>query len=655
MHKLSKGNEEGNIKQIPRKNLSKKEEDALQNLSKRDDIIITKADKGGAVVIVDVDDYIQEANRQLDNKEFYKKLTIDTTEISRIKVNRTINELKSSHLLNEKIANDLLSSEAKTPQFKMLPKVHKEGNPGRPVVSSIDCHTTKISKYIDNQLQPHVKELKSYVKDSTDFIRKINSMEKIPDNSILVTMDVRSLYTNIPNKEGIEAVETTLKRKNIGTTIISTFLRLVLTLNNFVFNNQNYLQIKGCAMGTKCAPSYANIFMGMFEERYIYPLIEKISNFYLRFIDDIFLIWTGTTDQLMKFKQQINEVHPSIKFDFNFSNKEINFSDTVVYKTQSGKLETKLYRKESDRQAYLHRKSEHPESLKRSIPFSQALRLRRICSTNNEFQDSCDKLRNKLIERGYKQQEINEGIERTKTLDRKKLLEEKAKKQSNRIPLVLTYNRTLPNVKRAISNNWNLLHINQEFKDVFQEPPILAFRRNRNLYDLLGCKNIVDGKLQRLPKKKKIGFSTKCFSKSGNLCCKQVVHTQSFKSNVTQKTYHIFHELNCKSKLLIYLMECRICRIQYIGKSETEFNIRLNNHRKDVNRQNAPRADQHFKLPDHNFNQHARFILIEQLDNMRIDKDLATLRLKKREDFWIETLKTLHPYGLNAELNFPNQ
>ena len=137
-------------------------------------------------------------------------------------------------------------------------------------------------------------------------------MEKIPDNSILVTMDVRSLYTNISNREGIEAAETTLKRKNIGTRVTSTFLRLVLTLSNFVFNNQTYLQIKSCAMSTKCAPSYANIFMGMFEERYIYPLIEKISNFYLRFIDDIFLIWTGTTDQLMKFKQQINEVTPHL-------------------------------------------------------------------------------------------------------------------------------------------------------------------------------------------------------------------------------------------------------------------------------------------------------------------------------------------------------
>ena len=148
-------------------------------------IMITKTDEGSAVVIVGVDDYIQEANRQLDNKDFYKKLTIDTTEINQIKVNRTITDLKSSHLLNEKIANDLLSSEAKTPQFKMLPKVHKEGNPGRPVVSSIDYHTAKISKYIDNQLQPHVKELKSYVKDSTDFIRKINSMKKFQTTASL--------------------------------------------------------------------------------------------------------------------------------------------------------------------------------------------------------------------------------------------------------------------------------------------------------------------------------------------------------------------------------------------------------------------------------------------------------------------------------------
>ena len=81
-------------------------------------------------------------------------------------------------------------------------------------------------------------------------------------------------------------------------------------------------------------------------------------------------------------------------------------------------------------------------------------------------------------------------------------------------------------------------------------------------------------------------------------------------------------------------MECRICYIQYIGKSETEFKIRLTNHHKDVTKQNAPEADQYFKLPYYNFSQHARFTLIKQLGNVNIDKDMATLWLKKREDFW---------------------
>ena len=81
-----------------------------------------------------------------------------------------------------------------------------------------------------------------------------------------------------------------------------------------------------------------------------------------------------------------------MKFDFNFFNKEINFLNIVVFKTHSSRLETKVYRKDSERQDYLHCKSEYTESLKWSIPCSQALRLPYICSTRNEFQNSCEKL-----------------------------------------------------------------------------------------------------------------------------------------------------------------------------------------------------------------------------------------------------------------------
>ena len=83
-------------------------------------------------------------------------------------------------------------------------------------------------------------------------------------------------------------------------------------------------------MGTKCAPSYANIFMGMFEEKFIYPLVNNMTRLHLRFNDDIFMIWMETFDQLLEFKQQINEVHSSIKIDFKFPNKEIHFLDAVL-------------------------------------------------------------------------------------------------------------------------------------------------------------------------------------------------------------------------------------------------------------------------------------------------------------------------------------
>ena len=93
---------------------------------------------------------------------------------------------------------------------------------------------------------------------------------------------------------------------------------------------------------------------------------------------------------------------------------------------------------------------------------------------------------------------------------------------------------------------------------------------------------------------------------------------------------------------------------QYTGKSETAFNIRLNNHRNDVHKTNTPEADQHFRLSGHNFDRRAKFTVIEQLNNIELDKKLLTFRLKKRESFWIHKLKTLELHGFNAEFNFPN-
>lgn len=99
-----------------------------------------------------------------------------------------------------------------------------------------------------------------------------------------------SLCTNISNNEDIKAVEVTLKRKNKPARVVITLSKLILRLSNSNFKCKNYFQVKGCAMGTKCAPTHVNIFIAIFEENNIYRLIQEKCKLYLKYMDDIFLI-----------------------------------------------------------------------------------------------------------------------------------------------------------------------------------------------------------------------------------------------------------------------------------------------------------------------------------------------------------------------------
>ena len=119
--------------------------------------------------------------------------------------------------------------------------------------------------------------------------------------------------------------------ETIPTKIITPFLALILTLNNFIFKSKFYLQIKGCVMGTICTFSYANIFMSEFEEKHIYLLMKNKSAIYLRYIDNIFTVCIKSESELRHFMNEINEKHQSIKFDFKFSKESIEFMDTLVY------------------------------------------------------------------------------------------------------------------------------------------------------------------------------------------------------------------------------------------------------------------------------------------------------------------------------------
>ena len=156
---------------------------------------------------------------------------------------------------------------------------------------------------------------------------------------------------SVTNNEGIAPVKKKYDQypnKTITTKIITTFLALILSLNNFIFNSKFYLQINGCAMGTICAPSYVNIFMSEFEEIHIYPLIKNKPAMYLRYMDHIFMVWNKPENELKHFINEINRKHQSIKFDFKFSKESIEFLDTLVYIDSKNRLQTTLYKKPTD-------------------------------------------------------------------------------------------------------------------------------------------------------------------------------------------------------------------------------------------------------------------------------------------------------------------
>ena len=144
---------------------------------------------------------------------------------------------------------------------KIIPQVVQSYLP------SLTHPTEHISQFVDAHLNPLVPKLPSYIKDTTHFFRKLDDLKELPPGSLLVTLDVSSLYTNIPHKEGIEACKKPLNssghlsRSHLKTESICDLMRMILTMNSFEFDNNHFIQLHGTAMGTRTAPAYANLFM----------------------------------------------------------------------------------------------------------------------------------------------------------------------------------------------------------------------------------------------------------------------------------------------------------------------------------------------------------------------------------------------------------
>ena len=167
-------------------------------------------------------------------------------------------------------------------------------------------------------------------------------------------------------------------------------------------------------MGTRMAPSYANIFKKYVEVQLI-DTSPKKPTVWLRFIDDIFMIWGHGKQTLEEFDHLANNIHPTIKFSFNNSEQEIPFLDTIIYRGNDNHILTRLHHKPTDNKQYLHYNSAHPWKQKRSVPYGQLIRCKRMCSEETYFNKESQTIIQQLTSRKYPINLLQEALEKVKT------------------------------------------------------------------------------------------------------------------------------------------------------------------------------------------------------------------------------------------------
>jgi len=272
-------------------------------------------------------------------------------------------------------------------------------------VSIIDILTEHILQHVEHNLKPHAQATNSYIQDTTDILNKLASIDSIPPGSLLAIMDVISLYSNITHERGLQALKNRLP-DDFNTNIIFCLTQFILEHNYFKFMDNMYLQVKGTAMGTRMAPQYANIFMADLEERFLHSFPMK-PLLYLRFIDDIFLLWPHGEKSLLQFHSRLNMADPHIKQTLDYSSSSVNFLDTTVT-LHKDKISTTLYRKPIYTHSYVHATSFHPKHVFNSVVYSQALRYNRVCSDTASQDLELHDLKNSFQNLGYKSNLIDQ-------------------------------------------------------------------------------------------------------------------------------------------------------------------------------------------------------------------------------------------------------
>lgn len=457
-------------------------------------IHVIPADKGGAICVIDTEDYDREADRQLADHTSYREMTIEEYDLA----------LKNAHteacLIAEglhflgKISDEeyqlIKSNEPKGSAIYYLPKIHKKFTPcntipGRPIVAAHSCVVRYLDLYITAITKHLLPLIPGSLRDTTHLLTSLPK-DPLPASACLITADVDSLYPTIPWDTGIAAA--TAFYKEHYTHLTETFEKLnqlppptpewferiltfVLTNSYITYKNKRFFhQTRGTAMGMSISVYFANTYMYSVTKHLLTGTNQDIVTFF-RFIDDLFLILRTKDTKIIDDIFQSITIKDTTTYTRDPPSSKVSFLDVYVLINQTNQLETEPFTKPTSTQSYIHYKSAHPLHTLNAIPYAQFTRLRRISTRVETFERSATVLMRAFRHRGYPQEILEKHYLKVLNTSREQLLQKQTKKFDNSFKFIVPFTptidlamttQTLKRAYQAITQNYPAGYRNHE-------------------------------------------------------------------------------------------------------------------------------------------------------------------------------------------------
>ena len=418
--------------------------------------------------------------------------------------------------------------------------------------------------------------------------------------------------------------------------------------NNSIFANEHLIQTNGTATGAPNSCSYADIAISSIDN----AVFEQMNNnfkellYFGRYRDDCIGLWCGNERELNGLFEFINTLSPDLKFTMEVGGNELCFLDLCI-SLKDNLLATTVYSKKTDAHLYLHADSCHNKGSINGIPKGVALRLRRICSSDFNYDEKSKEYTKFLTKRGYNEQTVTQSFDNVKMLSRSNARKRKERKEKQLTVFSTSVNPRGPNVARIINKHLPLINNHPELSKLFPKGSIMvANKRESNLKDLL-CRSDPYSIKKDLTTTEDLGY-IRC-NKSCDSCDNFVQESSFITCNATGRKFKIRESSTCSTKNVIYMAYCKTCGKQGVG-STTSWKPRLANYKNHI-RKKIPtcRIVKHFinECVDITF-KNAAFIIIDVLNNTdKLSSSEIDDLLLKKEQFWIGSLVTQHK-GMNG-------